>query len=619
MRDTSEMDIHTHAWSARVRILLPLVEAGQILKKLWWHEGHSGWRRSSPAGGTRWDIKSAAWSTGRKPSPDSGLGRRNDDWGTKIYNLSIQLGKDGYYLDIGGVRRSDLDRVMTVVLGLVDGQWELAYWRLLERYVVLSSADATRLSQALSGSYERRGGRESAKEYLLRGRTFPVTVRTRSKLLAEAVIYRVDPGRGTTAAWKLELRLKGRSSTATTFSEAAAMRALDKILRGLVKDHGLAPIRKPARWEPRDCQAPLETTSTLSDLRGLRAGAFRGRKPPSVNLNTPWPFTWVVSAIRTGAYDTDPLIREGTLLFLQLSGMDVSSINRDYLQSWIINHRVPKDDQRSNPSSAEPSPTICHEPWSPLSDEIVSCPNGTFTEVVLGPNESPCPFIRELASATSGNLAVSVLTAGDRKPGATGYEIVGYELGELVREHPFGKEMPRCWVQVIDYDAVVAVSPDRNGRSHAAALSERLVPYFAFWRQISEATGLNIIIISLDARPVAGKGPWRPAHNYRDTRVRSIVGDAGRYFCHMRFMVEGTDTGGVSRSVAVIKDEVNGLGAGRIIWTRPGEADTTEEVSVNPDDLVDLDDYLNPSSGFPGGRTADELLDEILGTPEAED
>ncbi len=81
----------------------------------------------------------------------------------------------------------------------------------------------------------------------------------------------------------------------------------------------------------------------------------------------------------------------------------------------------------------------------------------------------------------------------------------------------------------------------------------------------------------------------------------------------MRFMVEGTDTGGISRSVAVIKDEVNGLGAGRIIWTRSGEADTTEEVSFDPDDLNDLDDYLNPSSVFPGAGTAEDIFDEVLG------
>ncbi len=617
--DKVDYEIFSHAWSARVRILLPVAEAAVVLKKLWWAEGHSGWRRSSPKGGTRWDVKSAAWYTGRKPSPESGLGRRNDEWGTKIYNLSIQLGKEGYCLDIGGIRRSDLDRVMTVVLGLGDGQWDLAYWRRLERYVVLTTADATSLSQALSGAYERRGGRESAKEYLLRDRMFPVTVRTRSKLQAEAVIYRVDPGRGTTNAWKLEARLKGQSSTATTFSEADAMRVLDEILRGLVEDHRLTPIRKPARWEPRDCQAPLETASTVSDLRGLRTSGFRGCKPPSVNLNTPWPFLSVYSATPTKGYGTDPLIREGTLLFLQLSGMDVSSIDEDFLQSWITNHRVQEGFPVSNYRSSESTSKNNFEPWKSLSSEIVSCPHGTLTEVILGPNESPCPFIRELSSVASGNLAVSVLTAGNRRPGATGHEIVGYELGDVVRDHPFGKEMPKYWIQVIDYDTAVAVHHERHGRPHAMAVSERLTPYFSYWRQVAEATGLSIIVVSLDARPVAGKGPWRPAHNCRDTRVRSIVGDAGRYFCHMRFMVEGTDTGGVSRSVVITKDEVNGLGAGRIIWTRSGEANTTEEVSVNPDDLVDLDDYLNPSSDFPGGRTADELLDEILGTPEAED
>ena len=70
-----------------------------------------------------------------------------------MYNLSIQKGADCYFLNLGGVRRTDLDHLMDRVLGLAQNQWCVTAWQDYERYIVLTTADATRVSEALAGAY----------------------------------------------------------------------------------------------------------------------------------------------------------------------------------------------------------------------------------------------------------------------------------------------------------------------------------------------------------------------------------------------------------------------------------------------------------------------------------
>jgi len=61
---------------------------------------------------------------------------------------------------------------------------------------------------------------------------------------------------------------------------------------------------------------------------------------------------------------------------------------------------------------------------------------------------------------------------------------------------------------------------------------------FAELRQLGEQTGLKVIVVTCDGRPDHGRGSLLRTHFFKDGRVRSLVGDAGRYNSHIRYLVE---------------------------------------------------------------------------------
>ena len=85
-------------------------------------------------------------------------------------------------------------------------------------------------------------------------------------------------------------------------------------------------------------------------------------------------------------------------------------------------------------------------------------------------------------------------------------------------------------------------------------------------RDVCEADGVRAIVISEDARPDHGRGPWRASHRCRDSRVRSTIGDAGRYACHLRYLVESDERGTIT-DIVMIKDKAEGL-PGRVLYRR---------------------------------------------------
>jgi len=95
------------------------------------------------------------------------------------------------------------------------------------------------------------------------------------------------------------------------------------------------------------------------------------------------------------------------------------------------------------------------------------------------------------------------------------------------------------------------------------AISAWLWPVLEAWRTICEATGLRIVLVSTDARPSRGQGPMMKSHRWRDTRVRSLLGDAARYWCHSRIRVDGWFGTRAGRAV-MLKDEANGR-VGRVL------------------------------------------------------
>ena len=76
--------------------------------------------------------------------------------------------------------------------------------------------------------------------------------------------------------------------------------------------------------------------------------------------------------------------------------------------------------------------------------------------------------------------------------------------------------------------------------------------------EVCERLGGTVIVVTVDARPDHGRGPLLRSHYFRDARVRSSIGDAGRYWAHQRYFVEPGRRGRVRRIVAW-KDEAEGL------------------------------------------------------------
>jgi len=97
-------------------------------------------------------------------------------------------------------------------------------------------------------------------------------------------------------------------------------------------------------------------------------------------------------------------------------------------------------------------------------------------------------------------------------------------------------------------------------RANAAWWWER----FEYARAACETHGSKTVFITTDARTTWGRGPLEKSHFYRDHRVRSWVGDAGRYWCHQRYRVE-PDVEGRPCRVVTIKDETEGL-VGRLVY-----------------------------------------------------
>jgi hypothetical protein len=90
----------------------------------------------------------------------------------------------------------------------------------------------------------------------------------------------------------------------------------------------------------------------------------------------------------------------------------------------------------------------------------------------------------------------------------------------------------------------------------ARRMEIRLARFFHALRVLCERTGLRVVLLSPEARPVGSS-------EASDRDLRSLSGDAGRYYAHLRlYQPRG------SVIVEVWKDEVEGLGPG---WLSPGQ------------------------------------------------
>jgi hypothetical protein len=83
-------------------------------------------------------------------------------------------------------------------------------------------------------------------------------------------------------------------------------------------------------------------------------------------------------------------------------------------------------------------------------------------------------------------------------------------------------------------------------------------PVIESLRELAEKSRLSVVLLTADMRKPTGFGEMRRSHYYTDARVRSMLGDAARYFAHMRYRVE-------RKAVVTLKDEAEGKTGRRLV------------------------------------------------------
>lgn len=271
-----ETRVYPHGYSLRVAIA-PEV-AAEALQRLGWGRTTRSWSRCrlTKGGIERWTIKGSTFVTQRRPRRRTGpLPGLNRTWKTRIYSLQISrhsTPREGWFLDIQGVRRSDVGRLMGLIMGLSPNQWWIAHHRAAEFFFVLPPVEALPLAERLGGVPHQGKGRLARKFFLLESMPIPFELKGKRQKLSRTAtlsIYRVRLG--ATAAYKVELRYAGRTRDRSHFAEADIQR-LHAMTEALIAEHSVRAIRKPERWEPR------EPSSMRRDelLSRLPAAAYRG-------------------------------------------------------------------------------------------------------------------------------------------------------------------------------------------------------------------------------------------------------------------------------------------------------------------------------------------------------
>jgi hypothetical protein len=597
--DPGKVVIYPHGYSLRIKVHLDKADAEVALGRCGWSPTASAkvWTAYTPRGGKRrWVMRGSAWLTQRAPSNlRLPMARANQTWRTRIYSLGIEECGTGYALDLVGVRYRDIDRFMREVLQVPEDMYEVDYYRKAERYLVLSAHDAHRLAEDLGGQPVAGRGRLSRKRFLLKDHEVPVTVRRQTQMMATVTIYRID--RGATSQFKCEVALAGKRRDRQQFHEPDIER-LDKILLGLVDDLHLAPTYKPARWEPRNFSAPIELGRFDPLIRQLGQKAWRGRSVAKglrdlvKKCHTPDALVLVENRVAVGTYLPGTCIRTN----LQTASTSLSTTEvpegitrrrRSWtreegkgfdVSSWINGSKKRSGGNRA--SSREPVTWKKGGAWKAIAEEVGKL-RGHLIEVILDGNQDPGPLIQAVGKHSGGKVGLSAL-CGTYDGGKTGD--TWYSVKMAMLDYPVVDNID-TWVMVVDVSSVQAIirhihiimstmspgwDPNRWGVFpwKAWAVGAWLWEAIEGLRDLCERENFKVVLVSTDLRPRHGYGPLHKSHYYKDTRMRSWLGDAGRYLTHQRYRVELGEDGWPDRVVAV-KDEAEGL-VGRLLYDRPG-------------------------------------------------
>jgi hypothetical protein len=407
----------------------------------------------------------------------------------------------------------------------------------------------------------------------------PITIHKRARATAQFVVYRVD--RGATAAFKMELRLRGQRRDRKVFHQADVEK-LDAVLLDLIDKYQLKTIPKPVRWEPRSFGTSLERGAFDPNVQKLPQKAWRGNQIPKrikriVELcHTPNLVQWVSCARDPGAFPPSTRIR--TEVGTSSSSSSRSSRRRRGRKSewecvegqgFEVTQYVLKVSAQRTQGSPTPSTPAPRDPWERIVHDIHQS-RVYFHEVILDVEQSPRGLLDAVVGGKLGKVGVTGLCAVD----AGGFFDMYQSAVEKLKSHPFEDDIETL-VVVVDASATLAVAkaavgdfePQFNADGVIVNFDDMFQPgplmppeyvvprmdafpalfkamgawlddLFAHLRQLGEQTGLKVIAVTCDGRPDHGRRSLLRTHFFRDGRVRSSVGDAGRYHSHVRYIVE---------------------------------------------------------------------------------
>jgi hypothetical protein len=216
----------------------------------------------------------------------------------------------------------------------------------------------------------------------------------------------------------------------------------------------------------------------------------------------------------------------------------------------------------------QPTPS---SPEEAIAFELNSLP-GALIEIVLPDDIDPTPFIKTIMRCRPGRL-IGVNVVGSDTWGPLYPLLRHHQLDDTTQDIilVIDPTVMSMWTDTLDRRLRASVESrlEDIGRIEAQTIGVHLWRLLEQLRESAEETGDLVILFTVDHRPDSGVGGIRPSNFWTDARVRSFIGDAGRYWCHQRYLVTYSCYGKSRMAcphVTVIKDEAEGIVGRKLSW-----------------------------------------------------
>ncbi len=562
------------------------------------------WQVSRKVGRT---LQGTVWVTQRRSRNErTALHRFNRRNRTNLYGLRYATRPLGVDLTLSGVRLADVETISALLTGAGATSVKLTSFTRAEAYTVLDATCAMRLMRG-EGLLPYKNDCRRHKRFLIKDHVVgTMKVRVRSQVHVMLNVYRIH--HGATYRYKVEVSIVGNTSSNNVFTKADALR-LYAVLDGLVGRHQLRPLAKPDRWEPRERPGGFVRDKQLSEITWK---AYRGppvRKQVAADCHSQMtPLVLEIVCYDKGNPPSRISIRTTTLEELGQSiientgtkGRPAATCPRTNIPSTASCWReaLKLDLQDTNGIMAELAIPVAYDEAETLRHLMDGFPNAGFASLSDGTITKTLTHLA-IEHPVRDNTSTLVIWV-DLSVRSELYKIlqhydagVRHLLNELVPIDAILKDgelgAPLIDAQhVLPDDGHALWTLDVDGR-WAWTTGMALDASLRTLRTACESSGITVLFVSHDVRP-NHSGAYVDKHRYTDSLVRTMLGDAGRYWCHQRYLLQELlpatrefvldDSRPKGRYVwmpadvrlVTIKDELEGR-TGRIVYRLPRGGD----------------------------------------------